>query len=117
MLHNVSVSSRYRTSDGTWTVEVVRLSLTPNKRDGTWLRVRHCGYFIADVRAVDDLAQYFELDDLSEDAPLASSLQRSVVDDLSAGHSLPVGRCTWDDRRVTPARRREDDCHATAARR
>lgn len=39
------MADRYRAPGG-WTVQVVRLSGTPNKRDGEWIRVCHYGYHV-----------------------------------------------------------------------
>jgi hypothetical protein len=41
---------RFRSADGEWTVDVIRLSLTSNNRDGEWLRVAHLGFHVAEVR-------------------------------------------------------------------
>jgi hypothetical protein len=60
------MAERWRTQDGAWSVEVVTLSHTPDRHDGTWLRVRRWNYFIADVRNLDDLARYVALDELEE---------------------------------------------------
>jgi hypothetical protein len=43
------MADRYRTADG-WSVEVVRLSMTPDHQDGTWIRVRYYDFYVADVR-------------------------------------------------------------------
>lgn len=45
-------------------MEVVRLSGTPDNRNGEWLRVRQYGYHAADVRSIAELAQWFDLADL-----------------------------------------------------
>ena len=37
---------RYRSADGEWTVEVIRLALTGINRDGEWLRVSRWGCFV-----------------------------------------------------------------------
>jgi hypothetical protein len=57
------MAERWRAPGG-WTVEVVRLSGTPDNRDGEWLRVCQYGYHTADVRSVGELAQWFRLADL-----------------------------------------------------
>lgn len=62
---------RYRTPDG-WTVEVVQLSGT-HGRDGQWLRVRYRSYFVADVRSVGELEQWFPLADLEPDGLSAAA--------------------------------------------
>lgn len=56
----------YKTSDGCWSVEIVNLSCTPDKHDGEWIRVRHYGFTITDVRRVEALAEYVDLRDLAE---------------------------------------------------
>jgi hypothetical protein len=60
------MADRWRTQDGSWSVEVVTLSHTPDRHDGTGLRVRRGNYFIADVRDLDDLARYVALEELEE---------------------------------------------------
>jgi hypothetical protein len=68
--HYVVVAKRWRTADGQWCVDAIRLSATPDSRDGDWLRVRWRGYWKADVRTVAELARLVPLDQLAE-APLA----------------------------------------------
>jgi len=59
------VRNRWVTSDGHWVVDVIRLSLTGNNRDGTWLRVRHRGFFAGEVRRWEDLDRFpFDVRDL-----------------------------------------------------
>src|SRR5215813_575749 len=57
--------SRYRTKSG-WAVEVVQLTGTPNHHDGSWIRLTHHGFFVADVRSPEALESYFPLADLEE---------------------------------------------------
>jgi hypothetical protein len=57
------MTDRYRTADG-WSVEVVRLSGTPDHHDGDWLRVCYFGSYVADVRTPEELTRYFPLSDL-----------------------------------------------------
>jgi hypothetical protein len=54
---------RYRAPGG-WTVKVVQLSLTPERRDGTWIQVRLHGFSITDVRSPQELDRYFPLAEL-----------------------------------------------------
>ena len=54
------MADRYRAPGG-WTVEVVHLSGTPDRRDGERLRVRQHGFYVADVRSVAELEQWFPL--------------------------------------------------------
>lgn len=35
----------YCTQDG-WSVEAVQLTGTPDHHDGTWLRIKHCGFYV-----------------------------------------------------------------------
>jgi hypothetical protein len=60
------MAGRWRTRDGSWSVEVVTVSHTPDHHDGTWLRVRSHGYFIADLRHLAELARYLAIEDLEE---------------------------------------------------
>jgi hypothetical protein len=61
------VTDRYHAPGG-WTVEVVHLTGTPDHRDGEWLRVRHHGFCVSDVRSVAELEQWFPLAELEPDA-------------------------------------------------
>jgi hypothetical protein len=47
-----------------WAVDVIRLSLTGTGRDGTWLRIRRGGFWIADVRTVAELEAFVPLGSL-----------------------------------------------------
>src|SRR5262249_35163427 len=58
---------RYRTRDGRYTVETVQLTGTPDRHDGEWIRVRFCGFCLADVRTVADLESYVVLAELVDD--------------------------------------------------
>jgi hypothetical protein len=60
------MSDRYRAPGG-WTVEVVQLSGTPDRRDGEWLRVRYYGFHVADVGSVAELQKWVCLADLERD--------------------------------------------------
>jgi hypothetical protein len=57
---------RWCTSDG-WGVEVICMSLTPDRHDGDSLRVTHHGYWIAYARSVAELERWIELADLAEE--------------------------------------------------
>jgi hypothetical protein len=50
---------RYRTPDG-WTVEVVQLAA------GDRLRIRHHGFYVADVVNVDDLGRWIPAAELAQ---------------------------------------------------
>ena len=56
---------RYRTKSG-WAVKIVQLTCTPNHHDGSWIRLTHHGFFVADVRSPEALESYFPLADLEE---------------------------------------------------
>jgi hypothetical protein len=56
----------YRAPGG-WRVEVVRLEDTPDRHDGTWLRVTQFGWWTADLRSVVELERFFPLGELQED--------------------------------------------------
>jgi hypothetical protein len=60
------MADRYRAPGG-WTVEVVRLSGTPDKCDGEWIRIRQHGFHVADVRSIAELEQWFPLASLEQD--------------------------------------------------
>lgn len=53
------MADRYRTPDG-WTVEVVQLDT------GDRLRVRHHGFYVADVTNLDDLARWIPTAELAQ---------------------------------------------------
>lgn len=58
-------------------MEIVRLTGTPNNRDGEWIRVRQYGFYVADLRSVAELECYVALAEL-EDA-LRTGLARPHV--------------------------------------
>src|ERR1700691_1917674 len=60
------MGDRYRTADG-WVVEVIELSAAPDRNDGERLKVTYCGFFVAVVRTVAELEQWFALSDLEPD--------------------------------------------------
>jgi hypothetical protein len=51
------MADRYRTPGG-WTVELVQLA------EGERLRIRHHGFYVADVRSVADLERWIPRDEL-----------------------------------------------------
>jgi hypothetical protein len=59
------MADRYRTPDG-WSVEVVQLTCTPDRRDGEWLRIRYLGYYVHDARSVMELERYIPLSELED---------------------------------------------------
>jgi hypothetical protein len=80
------VADRYRTPGG-WTVEVVQLA------SGERLRVRHHGFYVADVASVDQLARWIpaaELEQLERDhGPLILAAPRSWWHGRPRGRSGP----------------------------
>lgn len=60
------MGDRYRTGDG-WAVEVVELSATPDGNDGERLKVTYYGSFVALVRTVAELEQWFPLAELERE--------------------------------------------------
>src|SRR5690242_698547 len=58
---------RYRSRDGCYVVETVRLSGTPDRHDGEWIRVIYCSTWVADVRTILDLERYIALTELIDD--------------------------------------------------
>jgi hypothetical protein len=62
------MGERWRTADG-WAVEIVTLAITPNHHDGTWIRVRQHGAWVADVRSVTELATLVPLAELEPEPP------------------------------------------------
>ena len=69
------MADRYRTASG-WSVEVVERSATPDNSDGQQLRVRYHGFYVADVRTVAELEQYFPLADLEPDGLSSAATRR-----------------------------------------
>jgi hypothetical protein len=47
-------------------VDVIRLTLTGNHRDGERLRVARWGFFVAELRTVEELASFVDLAELEE---------------------------------------------------
>jgi hypothetical protein len=64
------MGDRYRTPDG-WAVEVVGLTATPDRNDGERLKVTYYGFFVAVVRTVAELEQWFALSDLEPETLIA----------------------------------------------
>jgi hypothetical protein len=57
---------RFRSLDGQWTVDVIRLSLAGNNRDGECFRICRHGFFVAEARTIDELREHVDLSDLEE---------------------------------------------------
>jgi hypothetical protein len=109
--HYVVVAKRWRTADGQWCVDAIRLSATPDSRDGDWLRVRWRCYWKADVRTVAELARLVPLDQLAE-APLAPGRPRWQPGPPTA---RPVAGADYRFRQRAAARERR--CRAFLSRR
>lgn len=77
------MADRWRTGLG-WSVEVVTVRLTPDSHDGTWLRVRYLGYWVADVRQADELARWFPIAELAE----------ALTSRLTSQRAPPPGRAS-----------------------
>jgi hypothetical protein len=69
------LADRYRAADG-WVVDVITLSLTSGNRDGTWLRICRHGYHVADVRTIEELADYVPLEGLEPALELSFACSR-----------------------------------------
>ncbi len=61
------MADRYCSVSG-WSVEAVRLTATPDRHDGEWLRVRYRGYYVADCASVSEVEQWVPLAQLDLDA-------------------------------------------------
>jgi hypothetical protein len=57
---------RFRSIDGEWVVDVIRLSLTGDHSDGERFRVTRYGFFVAEVKTIDELRQYVDPAELEE---------------------------------------------------
>jgi hypothetical protein len=57
---------RFRSTDGEWVVDVIRLSLTGDHRDGECFRVTRHGFFVAEVKTIDELRQHVDPAELEE---------------------------------------------------
>jgi hypothetical protein len=83
---------RFRSRDGQWTVDVIQLGATSDHRDGQRFRIARGGYFIAEARSIEELAQHVDLADLDELQPWPTSSGCAP----SAAMSLPAGPRTQD---------------------
>ena len=63
------MGDRWRTADG-WAVEIIGLECTPDRHDGTWMKVTYYGFFVALVRSVAQMERWFRLADLEPDGSL-----------------------------------------------
>jgi hypothetical protein len=80
------MADRYRTPGG-WTVEVVQLAA------GERLRIRHHGYYVADVGNADDLARWIPADELVQlerDALMASMSLEEMLAIGSVITAMPI---------------------------
>ena len=57
---------RFRSIDGEWVVDVIRLSLTGDHSDGERFRVTRYGFFVAEVKTIDELRQHVDPAELEE---------------------------------------------------
>jgi len=64
------MGDRYHTSDG-WSVEVVHLEGTPDRRDGEWIRVCQHGCWV-DVRSAAEVERWVSFADLEPELSLAA---------------------------------------------
>ena len=65
---------RLTSADGEWVIEVIRLSLTGDNRDGEWFRVTRHGFFFAEARSLAELRRHVNLDDFEISDGLARNL-------------------------------------------
>ncbi len=65
----------FRSADGQWTVEVVRLALTGSNRDGECFRVCHYGFFVAEARTIDELCENVDRAEPEESSAIIRSGQ------------------------------------------
>jgi hypothetical protein len=72
---------RFRGIDGEWVVDVIRLSLTGDHRDGERFRVTRHGFFVAEVKTIDELRQHVD----------PAELEEVLAHGGSAVHLLQVG--------------------------
>lgn len=57
---------RWRSRDGRWRVDIIELAGSADHRDGERFRISRDGYFIAEVRTVDELREHVDLACLEE---------------------------------------------------
>ena len=88
------MGDRYRTPSG-WAVEVVGLSAMPDRNDGECLKVTYCGFFVALVRTVAELEQWFVLSDLEPE----TLIPRRVSTPVCGGRSSDCLYMAWPSRR------------------
>jgi hypothetical protein len=60
--------TRFRSRDGQWVVDLIRLSGTGDNRDGERFRVLQYGFFVAEARDLNELSRYVDLAELEDDA-------------------------------------------------
>jgi hypothetical protein len=105
-------------------VRVVTLVGTPDRRDGTWLRVTQFGAWTADVGSVAELERFFPLSDLEpDDGRLAAEARlggrRALVGERGPGDMAPPSAASRCALRPTAAASDSTACAVamTAARR
>lgn len=57
---------QFRSRDGRWRVDLIKLTCTADNRDGERFRVACDGYFLTECRTVAELAKYVDLAELEE---------------------------------------------------
>lgn len=57
---------RWKSKDGRWRVDIIRLSNTADHRDGERFRIARDGYFITEARNVAELRAYLDPSELEE---------------------------------------------------
>jgi hypothetical protein len=95
---------RFTSRDGRWRVDLIRLRLTSDNRDGERFRVAHDGYFIAEVATLDELARHVDLSELEVELshagqahrdrlPMNTSLCRQLADRRADEDADPLVGC------------------------
>ncbi|MGH3401026.1 MAG: hypothetical protein ACRDRJ_00660 [Streptosporangiaceae bacterium] len=57
---------RWKSRDGRWRVDLIRLSGTADHRDGDRFRIARDGYFLAEARTVEELSRHVDPAELEE---------------------------------------------------
>ena len=92
---HIAMPDSYRAPGG-WRVQVVSLENTPDRHDGTWLRITQYGSWTADVRTPGEVAAFVPLEQLDEDdcglATVAGTASRAPRGPVRVSH-LAAPRC------------------------
>jgi len=70
---------RFRSIDGEWVVDVIRLSLTGDHRDGECFRLTRHGFFVAEARTIGELRQHVDPAELEEALARGGSAVRPLL--------------------------------------